>query len=137
MIRMWTRMTDAMSLQIRRDPISVDRVLDVYRQMYDQFEIDRQLIPPNHFFEVRYEDLVAQPLSQMEMIYQKLELGDFESMRPAITENLACVSGYKPNQLEVPNEVAEKISASCAAYIKRHNYLTSAEPEPVKKSPFS
>ncbi len=137
MIRMWTRMTDAMSLQIRRDPISVDRILDVFRQMYDQFEKDRSLIPSEHFFEVRYEDLVAQPLTQMELIYQKLGLGDFESARPAIAESLASGSGYKTNQLELPTDVAEKIYTICAAYMKRHDYPTTSEDMPAKMIPLS
>jgi len=135
MVRMWTRMTDAMSLQVRRDPISVDRILEVFRLMYDQFEIDRQLIPTNHFFEVRYEDLVSQPLSQMELIYQHLGLGDFEPARPAISECLASGSGYKPNKLELPNEVADKIYECCAAYMKRHHYPIANEREPASILP--
>ena len=38
---------------------------------------------------VRYEDLVADPLTEVQRIYRQLDLGDFEPARPAIEEYLA------------------------------------------------
>lgn len=121
-IRTWTRMTDAMSLQVRRDPISADRILDVFENMYDQFERDRSLIPAGRFHEVRYEDLVAEPLAEMERIYKNLDLGDFEPARPAMEEYLASIAGYKRNIHRVPDDLKQKITTRCRAYIERYGY---------------
>ena len=121
-IRTWTRMTDAMSLQYRRDPISEDRILDVFNLMYDQFEQDRALIPAERFYEVRYEDLVADPLAELEKIYQRLDLGEFAPARPAIAAYLASIAGYKKNEHRVPDELKQKIVTRCKAYIDRYGY---------------
>jgi hypothetical protein len=121
-IRTWTRMTDAMSLQIRRDPISEDRILDVFQMMYDQFERDRALIPAGRFYEIRYEDLVAEPLAAMERIYRNLDLGDFEPARPAMQQYLASIAGYKKNVHRVPDDLKQKIATRCRAYIERYGY---------------
>ncbi|MDX1947023.1 MAG: sulfotransferase [Pirellulaceae bacterium] len=121
-IRTWTRMTDAMSLQYRKDPISPDRILDVFNLMYDQFEQDRALIPADRFYEVRYEDLVANPLAELEKIYQQLDLGDFAPARPPIEAYLASIAGYKKNEHRVPDELKQKIITRCKAYIERYGY---------------
>jgi hypothetical protein len=121
-IRTWTRMTDAMSLQVRKDPISADRILDVFERMYDQFEQDRPLIPNDRFYEIRYEDLVADPLAEVERIYRQLDLGDFEPARPALEKYLASIADYKRNVHRVPDDLKQKIIARCKSYIERYGY---------------
>ena len=66
--------------------------------MYDAFERDRHLIGPGQFCEVRYEDLVADPVGQMRAVYEQLDLGDFEAVRPAIEEYFADQKDYKTNR---------------------------------------
>ena len=63
---MWKRMCDAVGLQIRRDRPVDDQVFDTFQLMYDRFEKDKALIPPEQFAQIRYEDLVANPLAQLE-----------------------------------------------------------------------
>lgn len=121
-IRTWTRMTDAMSLQYRREEISADRILDVFERMYEQFERDRMLIPAEHFYEIRYEDLVADPLAAIEGIYRKLDLGDFAAARPAVEKYLASIAGYKKNVHRLPDDLKAKILTRCRAYRERYGY---------------
>jgi omega-hydroxy-beta-dihydromenaquinone-9 sulfotransferase len=121
-IRTWTRMTDAMSLQVRRDPVSADRILDVFARMYEKFERDRPLIPASHFYEVRYEDLVASPLAEMERIYDRLDLGDLAPARPEVEKYLASIADYRPNRHILPAELQERILSRCRAYMDRYAY---------------
>lgn len=125
-IRTWTRMTDAMSLQVRREPISAQRILDVFERMYEQFNRDRSLVPTDHMYEVRYEDLVANPLVTVERIYEQLDLGDFAVARPAMEEYLASIAGYKKNVHQLPDDLKAMILARCREYMQRYGY--SAEP---------
>lgn len=121
-IRTWSRLCDVMGLQVRRHPISPDRILDVFELMYQQFEQDRPLIRDDRFYEVRYEDLVVNPLAEIEHIYRHLDLGDLAPARPAIEEYLASITGYKRNVHNVPAELKQKIAARCKAYIERYGY---------------
>jgi hypothetical protein len=116
-------MTDALSLQVRREPISEDRILDVFERMYDQFESDRALIPEDHFYEIRYEDLITDPLATVERIYERLDLGDFEPARPAMEAYLSQIADYKKNVHQVPEALRTKIEDRCAAYIARYGYV--------------
>ena len=55
-------------------------MLRTFETMYEKFDRDRTLLPPDRFCEVRYEDLVANPVGEMRTIYERLELGDFEQV---------------------------------------------------------
>ncbi len=134
-IRMWKRMADAVGLQIRRDRPLDDQVFDTFQLMYDRFEQDKSLIPPQQFAQVRYEDLVANPLAQLEAMYTHLDLGDFGAARAAIEKYLEGVKDYKTNKHRVEESLAARIRARCGDYIRRYGYSDSAAPEATPAVP--
>src|ERR1700730_15902187 len=46
----------------------------VFNRMYKRFDEDRHLLAPSQFCEVRYEDLVSDPIEQMQAVYARLGL---------------------------------------------------------------
>jgi hypothetical protein len=68
-----------------------------YQQMYEAYFAERSLIPPGRLVELRYEDLVQDPLDQLQRIYEQLDLPDFAVVRPAFQRYLAAVSSYRQN----------------------------------------
>jgi hypothetical protein len=92
--------------------------------MYDVFERDRGLIPPGQFCEVRYENLVAQPIQQLERVYKELNLGGFEKVLPALEAYFAKKADYKTNRYQLPPEVAEEVSRRWATFFERYGYST-------------
>jgi len=121
-IRTWMRMTDAVSLQIRRDRPLDDHIFDMFERMYESFERDRALIPEANFYELRYEDLIADPLGQLEAMYSRLGLGDFETVRPAVQKYLDGVKNYRTNRYDHDPDLAAKIHTRCASYLDRYGY---------------
>ncbi len=121
-VRTWSRMMDATSLQIRGDRPLEDHIFDMFRLMYERFEQDKALIPENQFYQLRYEDLVANPIGELEAIYSKLDLGDFEVARPAVAKYLEGVKNYRTNKYELEPELADKIAARCGDYMRRYGY---------------
>ncbi len=121
-IRTWVRMTDAVSLQIRHERPLDDHILDMFERMYDSFEQDRSLIPEQNFYELHYEDLIADPMAQFEEMYRRLELGDFEQARPAVMKYLEGVKNYRTNKYELEAGLAAKIQARCGDYLHRYGY---------------
>ncbi len=130
-IRTWTRMNDAVSLQIRRERPLEEHVFEMFELMYERFEQERALIPDENFYELRYEDLVADPLPQLEAIYQRLKLGDFETARPAVAKYLDGVKSYRPNKWDLEDRLIDKIRSRCAEYLRRYGYEL---PEPVRQA---
>jgi hypothetical protein len=128
-VRTWQRMSDALSLQIRRDRPLEDHIFQMFEMMYDRFERDRALIPDRQFHQLRYEDLVANPLAEIEAIYRQLDLGDFETARPAMAKHLEGVKNYKTNKYPLDAELAARIQHHCGDYMRRYGY---ADLQPVQ-----
>lgn len=97
-------------------------VFRTFERMYEVFERDRSLIPPGQFCEVRYEDLVADPVRQMELVYDRLGLGDFERVRSAVAAYFAEKADYKTNRFAISAETRAEITRRWGAYLRRYGY---------------
>ena len=70
-------------------------ILDTFSRMYRALEDAHDLVPRGRLHELRYEDLVQNPVAQLEMIYRELDLGDFEPARQSVAKYLAEVKGHE------------------------------------------
>lgn len=71
------------------------QILLNYRALYEHYENDKKLIPAGQLFEVRFEELEASPLEITAQIYDRLSLGDFERVRPAMERYLATQRNFR------------------------------------------
>jgi hypothetical protein len=121
-INLWKRLYRNDGLQVPTYEGLDEFVFATFLRMYEVFERDRGLIPVGQFCEVRYEDLVAQPIQQMQRLYEELNLGGFETVRPQMEAYFAKKADYKTNQYQVPPELAAEISRRWAGFCQRYGY---------------
>ncbi|MBX3438205.1 MAG: sulfotransferase [Planctomycetaceae bacterium] len=74
-----------------------EEVLHDYRWAVDCYERDRQLIPEGNLYEVRFEDLEADPLRELERMYSGLSLPAFDAAKQALIPEVERLKGYKKN----------------------------------------
>jgi omega-hydroxy-beta-dihydromenaquinone-9 sulfotransferase len=72
-----------------------ERVLDLYETMYRAYLAERTLIPPGRLHELRFEDLEADPLAEMEKLYRALDLAPFP--REELAAYVGTIAGYQRN----------------------------------------
>ena len=60
--------------------------------------------------EVRFEDLEADPLSEMRRIYDTLGLTGFDESEPALRAYIDSVSGYEKNSYQLDTDAIEKVN---------------------------
>jgi hypothetical protein len=121
-INLWKRMYRNDGLQMPTYDGLDEHVFTTFTRMYDVFEHDRSLIPQGQLSEVRYEDLVAQPIEQMERIYRELDLGEFEQVRGKMAAYFAAKADYKTNRYQLPSELAAEVARRWAGYFDRYGY---------------
>ena len=88
---------------------------------------DRPLLADNQFCEVRYEDLVRDPLGQMQQVYEQLALDDFEHVRPAIQAYADENREYRTNRYELAPEVRDEITRRWGWFAERYGYEQDKE----------
>jgi hypothetical protein len=118
----WERMQAHHGMQIAKYRGLEEQVFRRFERMHKVFEEDRKLIDPSRFCELRYEDLVDDPVGQVRAIYDQLELGEFNSLLPQLEKYVASVSGYRTNRFEISPELRGEIRTRCAAYIEKYGY---------------
>jgi hypothetical protein len=126
-VRLWKSLSLVQGFQIPRDDNGwiESHVLDQFVRMYECFEKDRDLVPPGRLIDVKYEDLVADPIEMMRKLYEQLELGDFAQAEPALIERTKKTQGYRPNKYNLPADVADRVRGRWSPYFQRYGYNTS------------
>src|SRR5262249_53970099 len=97
-MRLWQSLDEVQGLQIPRG-VGLDAdVCDCLRRMHRGFEAQRQRLPREAIYDVHYEDLVADPVTEIGKIYARLELGDYTQVHEKIAACVAEQKDYKPNK---------------------------------------
>ncbi|HEY2841111.1 MAG TPA: sulfotransferase [Pirellulales bacterium] len=126
-VHLWRRLYAVQGLQKPNYEGLEEYVFDNLARMYEAFESDRELIPPDHFCELRYEDLVADTVGVMHDVYRKLDLGGFSDVRPAIEDYLEQNKGYETNKFpELSPELLKQIATRWRSYAERYGYQVDA-----------
>ena len=95
-------------------------------------DLDRRFLA-----QVRYEDLVADPVTQVARLYQELELGSFESVRAGVQRHVASVADYKPNRFTLSPAQKARVDSVWGKIISAKGYdwpetRLGVESSPVK-----
>lgn len=99
-----------------------EQVLNTLSVMYESYERDQAIVPAGHLCEIKYEDLVRDPLQELRMIYEKLGLDGFETVVPRLQEYLAATDGYQTNQYELTDDQRQQISTRWRPFIEKYGY---------------
>lgn len=110
-----------------QDPLPDDnhmtRFLDNYRAMEDAYAAESKQLGPGQLAEVRYEDLVADPVGEVKRIYAELGLDFTPQFEADLKAYLESVAGYKRNRFrQLPEPQRQEIFAAMQPYYRRWGY---------------
>lgn len=121
-VNLWKRLYRDQGIQVPTYDGLDEHVFKTFTRMYEAFERDRELMGPGQFCEVRYEKLVANPIDEMQRVYEELQLGDFETARPAIEKYFAGKKDYKTNRYQMTPELHDEITRRWSTFLKQYGY---------------
>jgi hypothetical protein len=103
-------------------------ILRQYRAMHDAFFEERDLIPLGHYHELAFEELEADPIGQVQRVYEALALPDFSEALPALERYVDRIRGYRKNTFpELPAALRQRIADAWRPCFERFGY--SLDPE--------
>jgi hypothetical protein len=90
--------------------------------MYGGFEEQRQKLDPSAVIDLRYEELVADPVGEVGKLYDRLQLGDFDLVRDKLSAFVGEQKDYQPNKHEMDEALKARIRERWAGYFERYGY---------------
>jgi omega-hydroxy-beta-dihydromenaquinone-9 sulfotransferase len=125
-VKLWKTLYKFQALQKPRYEGLEEYVFSNFERMYAAFERDRALIPPERLFEVRYEDLIGDPVARMQELYAHLKLGEFELLLPKLREYFKDQQDYRTGSYQISDELREQIDRRWGPHMQRWGYCQSA-----------
>ena len=121
-VKLWKRLYDTHGFQTPTFAGLEEFVFETFLKMDERFEEGRRLLDPEQICDVRYEDLVADPEGTIRSIYERLDLGGWEAMRPRLAAFMATLRGYETNKYELSAEEREAIRRRWGQVAERQGY---------------
>ena len=97
-------------------------IITIYKQAFDRYQTDKSLIPEGHLHELRYEDLAAEPVQEMEKIYEALNISNVDEMRTELEPQVEKLKNYKKNHFTPDPHWAKIVYDECRAAFELFGY---------------
>lgn len=110
------------ALQTWDRAVMQETILENYREMYDRFARDKDLIPEGSLAEVKYEDFIERPMRHMERIYATLRLAGYGRARSFLRAYADSQRDYEPNKHVLSAASIRKVNAYWGQMIDRFGY---------------
>jgi len=125
-MRLWRSLHQSQALQVDPGDTLERYVFAAFDEMYAAFERDRATLPPERLYEMRYEDLCADPVGTMREVYERFELGGFERVLPAFEAKAAAMKRYRTNTYNHDPRIVGEIATRWRPFIERYGYAVPA-----------
>lgn len=127
--RIWQALHQTQSLQKRLPNNLDDYIFACFQEMQEAFSRDRKLLGDRQLHELRYEDLVRDPMTALRDIYGKLGLGDFSALEQALQERLGEIRNYRTNSYALPDQLKTSIARRWRNFFETYSYsIETGEP---------
>jgi len=121
-VRLWKALWSSQGYQKPHFRGLEEFVFETFSHVHERLEATRRLIPRSRFYDMKYEDLAADPIGRIRDLYERLDLGPFDGIEPALTARLADRAGYKPRRYDASPEVRAQICRRWAPYFEKYGY---------------
>ncbi len=120
--KMRLRVLDKLALQEASEPEIEQQVLSNYIRLMNSFFQQKEQIQPGRFVEVRYEDLIQDPMKHLQYIYDTLQIPGFEKAKPELMKYLERQSEYKTNIYTIDQQIIQHVDKNWKFTIDRWGY---------------
>jgi omega-hydroxy-beta-dihydromenaquinone-9 sulfotransferase len=113
---------DKLALQHPSEEDLEQQVIQNYIRLMHSYFDQHQQIPENRLVEIKYEDLIANPIEQVEHIYSTLHLPGFTDALPQIKKYLEKQSNYQTNVYALDDKTIRQVNKNWKFTIDHWRY---------------
>src|SRR5262249_5885141 len=85
-------------------------VLELGQRLHANVEAAKKFVPEGQFYELQYEDLVRDPLNEIQKLYVSLNLDGFDSAAPHFRAFLDRSRDYQTNKYQTDESVRQQVA---------------------------
>ncbi len=123
-VHLWRSLVSVQGYQL--PPASDDEfgqyVHECYERMYDGYFDGRDQLPADSLLEIRFEELVKDPVSVVNQIYKAFDLPGFEEARPRIRQYWSARENHRVNKTTLNSAAREAIDERWRRYLREFGY---------------
>jgi len=109
------------------EPWLDDYLLDIFERHTQAYAEDRHLIPEENLVEIRYEDLIKDPVGSMRDIYRRLGIDKFDEAEGKMRAFLSDRSDHRVSSYRMPKPLAKKVAERLAPFIDAYGYRAAVD----------
>ena len=128
-VHTWRQMWGSVAFQEPTFDGVEEYVLSSFERMYRAFERDRPTLSEGQLHEVKYEDLIRDPVGEVGKIYERLGLAGFDRARPRLADYAAKSKSFRTNTHDMADDLWQRIAGRWRGYIERYGYAPAAGSE--------
>jgi len=99
-----------------------EMVLEIYGKLMRDFLEDRKQVDPDRILEIRYEELVENPIQNLELIYQRFSYPDFPDLKSVFTSYLDSLGSHKIDTYTLSQKELDRVLEHVGFAMKYWNY---------------
>ncbi|NHJ86283.1 MAG: sulfotransferase [Asgard group archaeon] len=109
-----------------QEPFTVEEgkeiIFELYDKMFERYFVDKELIPENNLYELKYEDFVQNPMIFLEDIYAQFSFKDFNAAKINFTSYLKAQKSYQKNKYSLDENFKNEIFKRWHSTFERWGY---------------
>jgi hypothetical protein len=122
-VNLWKSLYETHGVQVPTFAGLDEYVFRTFTHLYGRLEQGKRLVRPDRFHELRYEDLIRDPLGELRRLYDRLGLGGFDRVEPRVKRYLEENAGYQTNRYRPPPPALEaEVTRRWGDVIRRYGY---------------
>lgn len=123
-IRLWQLLEQTQGYQSAKNDFDSwkEYVFSCKDLMYDAYLDFKNELPENQLVEVRFEQLVEDPESEIRRVHEQLELEGFERLLPHIRAYMERTRDHKPNRNTIDESLKAEITSHWLDYLNEFGY---------------
>jgi hypothetical protein len=121
-VNLWRTLYKTQGLQTPTYDGLEEMVLSTFVRMHQKLEEGKTALRPGQFYELKYEDLVENPVGEVKKIYDYFQLPGFDACLPRLQGYLTTVKSYETNKYHLSEEQRVLIARRWDDVIRRYGY---------------
>jgi len=118
-IHLYKQILPEFSLQNETNFNLTEYVFEYYTQVMDKFISTKSKLSTSHFFELKYEDFVENPIEMLEKAFSDLKINsDLEQLKPFFEKR----KNFNKNAFERDKALEQQINEKCLSIIQNYQY---------------